>query len=119
MGIIAEELRNLAQGAARNDKAAMIKAVQGILVEAKAIGAECKNKRLVDEMLAQAVGAKSHATSLKIIAAVKSATDDCDTTAENQLATNAKLIAGCAIAMVDASDRCAIKYTGAANAKSP
>ena len=55
--IIAEELRKLAQAAARGDKAAMIhaaqaiaKCVQNIIVEAKAIGADCKNKRLVDEV---------------------------------------------------------------------
>jgi len=113
---IGEEMRKLSEAANAGDKKGMIicarniaSYVSKIIDDAKALGAKCSDQQLVDIMLGQAFASKNHAVVLKILAAVKTSTDNEDPTAELQLAQCAKNLSQAVVGTVKASDSCALK----------
>jgi len=113
---IGEEMRKLSEAANKGDKKGMIICAQNIasfvskiIDDAKALGTKCSDQQLVDIMLGQAYASKNHAVVLKILAAVKTSTDNEDPTAELQLAQCAKNLSQGVVGTVKASDACALK----------
>jgi len=113
---VGEEMRKLSEAANKGDKKGMIicakniaSYVSKIIDDAKELGVKCSDQNLVDVMLGQAFASKNHAVVLKILAAVKTSTDNEDPTAELQLAQCAKNLSQGVVGTVKASDACALR----------
>jgi Vinculin family len=97
---IAAEMHRLSKAAHDNSKVDMINSARAIssyvntlVVDAKAVGAPCKDKRVTRELVSMAQRGRNFAIQLKILCAVKASSSSDDTTTETQLVTCAKELA--------------------------
>eukprot|EP01088_Endostelium_zonatum_P016129 TRINITY_DN4231_c0_g1_i1.p1 TRINITY_DN4231_c0_g1~~TRINITY_DN4231_c0_g1_i1.p1 ORF type:complete len:1284 (-),score=450.24 TRINITY_DN4231_c0_g1_i1:34-3648(-) len=101
---IAELMEKLNKAGKAGDKKEMIAAAReisacsmDIVKNAQLLAANCKDESTRDHLMSMAFAAKNFGIQLKILAAVKSATEGTDKTTENQLLTCSKGIAGSVI----------------------
>lgn len=107
---IAELMAKLSAFAAVGDKKGMIDTsraiaahIKDITKQAHVIGTACTDPRLRDDVRNNSLASENHAVQLKIMSAVKAASDESDDTAEDQLVTAAT---GLASSVVKTANAC-------------
>lgn len=107
---IAELMARLSAFAAVGDKKGMVETsraitahIKEITKHARVIGAACTDPRLRDDVRNYSTSSENHAVQLKIMSAVKAASDDADDTVEDQLVTAAT---GLASSVVKTANAC-------------
>jgi hypothetical protein len=113
---IAAAMDKLSKAAAAGDKRAMIEAARELAVcaqqyveQAKAAAAKCTDPVLKEQILTSAQAAKNWSVQLKIIAAVKAASDEDSGSAKLQLVKCAKGLAKAVVLTVNAVEVSAIR----------
>jgi len=113
---IAELMEKLSLAGKSGDKKGMIAAAReisaasmDIVNNAQILANSCKDENTRDHLMSMAFAAKNFGIQLKILAAVKMATDGTDKTTENQLLTCAKGIAGSVIQTINYAEVAELK----------
>jgi len=108
---IAELMELLSKAGKAGDKKGMIAAAReisaasmDIVNNANVLAAACKDEGTRDHLMSMAYAAKNFGIQLKILAAVKSATEGTDKTTETQLLTCSKGLAGSVIQTISYAD---------------
>jgi len=112
---ISEDMAALSAFAAQGNKKEMIMAarriadsVKQVVVNASKVASECKDPVLRTAVMNYANATSNYGTQLKIIAAVKAASDDSDPTAEAQLITCSRGLCDGVVGAVSAADAASI-----------
>jgi len=113
---IAAQMEKLSKAAAAGDKRAMIEAARELALcaqqyveQAKVAAAKCRDPVLKEQILTSAQAAKNCSVQLKIIAAVKAASDEDSGSAKQQLVKCAKGLAKAVVLTVNAVEVSAIR----------
>lgn len=121
---ISEDMAALSAYAAQGKKKEMIMAakriadaVKQVVVNAHKVAAESKDPRLRTAVLNYAGATNNYGTQLKIICAVKAASDENDPTAEAQLVTCSRGLCDGVIGAVSAAEAASIKATPSSGPK--